>query len=461
MFRTPLATLLLLASTASSAQALLDPGFGSGGRRAIGFDEPGTSKGDTGVRLLIGPGDKYYVVGSVDVADANPNVVGIGLARLLPDGAFDTGFGGAATGKRVKNAALTSVADAALDHDKLLVVGGFNGDSAMVRFHPSGADDTGFAGDGGVVWDASGLGEGDAPQAVAEIRGTYFVAGRFDSAVGAPIDFDVFAGRVDDSSGALTVFLREELGGTQPTADRVVDLEPGDGGDFDSDGSFVLLADNESPAYAGTVMVIDTQSQARLDSIRLENLFAANATGCDPDHVDARSTDLVRMDDRRVAVVGNLMLDASTPAQAYVIVIDILTGDVTGVTCGPFDTGAYVVSGEFREDFLGLPPLHLATTVDQRSGYWRWSRDGAQAGIVYRPDPSIHAGQAVPVAFPSISGTPPLGVADSVVVDDEERPVVLGSRLWQVATGVTDTDFALFRLHATPTVFSDGFDEAF
>jgi hypothetical protein len=97
-------------------------------------------------------------------------------------------------------------------------------------------------------------------------------------------------------------------------------------------------------------------------------------------------------------------------------------------------------------------------TVSGKAGYWRWARNRAEPGIVYRPDPLIQSGQPVTVDFASASGSAPLGRASSVEVDDQGRPVVLGSRLYQTGPGVFDQDFAIFRLHASERIFTNGFD---
>jgi hypothetical protein len=442
----------------ATAQALLDPTFGSGGRTTVFFDQTGTSLSDHGVRILRAPNDKYYVFGDVDIADPNPQVMGIGMARLLPDGGLDAPFGGANTGQRIKNAGLNYITDATLDYYNPLVVGPYSGDSALVRFQETGADDAGFAGDGGFVWDASGIGEWDAPGAVSVVESNFFVAGTFDAAAGALVDYDIYAGVVNDAGTAIDIFLREELGGTDGDGDYVVDMVEGDGGDFDTAASLVILADNQSPDYAGTVMVFDGESQARLYTIRLEGIFMPSATGCDSDFVDAQSTDVVRMDDRRVAVVGNLMANVTTPGQPYVVIVDVVDGSVDGVACAPANSGIFVVAGKFLEYDDFLTELHLAVTVSGKAGYWRWARNRAEPGIVYRPDPLIQSGQPVTVDFASASGSAPLGRASSVEVDDQGRPVVLGSRLYQTGPGVFDQDFAIFRLHASERIFTNGFD---
>ena len=116
------------------------------------------------------------------------------LAKLRPNGDYDTSFGGTAatgnagTGRVLKDAYLSSVADMTIDaQGRIIVVGSTPGalgqsDFGVVRFKPDGSDDTSFAGDGGTGvafdFDAANGRVNDVPGSVTTAPdGSVFVAG--------------------------------------------------------------------------------------------------------------------------------------------------------------------------------------------------------------------------------------------------------------------------------------------
>lgn len=149
-------------SFVASHYSELDGSFNSSlpGRVVQLFDQAGTQFTDRGINAFSNPVDgRITSVAVVDINNADANLVGIGLARHLYNGALDTSFQG--TGKRVKDAYLTSVVDACVDPSGRIVVAGTtpgadgsagNKDLALVRFNADGSDDLTFAGDGGVVF---------------------------------------------------------------------------------------------------------------------------------------------------------------------------------------------------------------------------------------------------------------------------------------------------------------------
>lgn len=135
------------------------------GRVTLPFNQTGTQLTDIGINAFSEPVEgRITSVAQVDIANADNNLVGIGLARHTYTGTLDTSFQG--TGKRVKDAFLTSVVDACKDPNGRIVVAGMtpgangsagNKDLALVRFNADGSDDPSFAGDGGVsisIYDA-------------------------------------------------------------------------------------------------------------------------------------------------------------------------------------------------------------------------------------------------------------------------------------------------------------------
>ena len=156
------ASVVSAGSAESAYYSELDGSFNPGlpGRATLLFDQPDTQLTDIGVNAFSNPVDGSITsVVLVDIANADTHLVGIGLARHLYNGALDTSFQG--TGKRVKDAFLTSVVDACKDPSGRIVVAGMtpgaNGSSgakdlALVRFNADGSDDDTFAGDGGVAF---------------------------------------------------------------------------------------------------------------------------------------------------------------------------------------------------------------------------------------------------------------------------------------------------------------------
>lgn len=143
----------------TSSYSELDGSFGGAtpGRVTVPHDVPGTQFTDVGINAFSDTLGRITVVSQVDIANVDTNLVGIGLARLTYNGALDNTFN--TTGKRVKDAFLTSVVDACVDPSGHIVVAGTtpgadgssgSKDLALVRFNADGSDDTSFGGDGGI-----------------------------------------------------------------------------------------------------------------------------------------------------------------------------------------------------------------------------------------------------------------------------------------------------------------------
>ncbi|HRD72140.1 MAG TPA: hypothetical protein PK216_03850 [Aquimonas sp.] len=155
----------------ASYYSLLDHSFNPGlpGRATIAFDQSGTAFTDIGINAFSDPDlGNITSVAQVDINNADPNLVGIGLARTQFNGLPDTSF--QTNGKRVKDAFLTSVVDACVDPNGRIVVAGMtpgaNGsggakDLALVRFNANGSDDLSFGGDGGVAFSLASESGGD------------------------------------------------------------------------------------------------------------------------------------------------------------------------------------------------------------------------------------------------------------------------------------------------------------
>ena len=191
-----LASPLLAGSVAPAYYSELDGSFNPGlpGRVPLLFDQPDTQFTDLGINAFSDPVDgRITSVALVDINQADANLVGIGLARHLYTGALDTSFHG--TGKRVKDAFLTSVVDACRDPNGRIVVAGMtpgangsggNKDLALVRFNADGSDDLSFAGDGGVAFTLASESPADEfDETIRDVdclaNGNILIGGSFDN----------------------------------------------------------------------------------------------------------------------------------------------------------------------------------------------------------------------------------------------------------------------------------------
>ena len=151
------------------AAGLLDTTFGSGGSVRTEFDAS-TTYGDTALATVVDSGNRVIAAGEG------------GMARFLPDGKIDTGFG---PDGRVPLPFYTRAV--ALQSDgKIVIAGGtakFNSTDLMVaRFLASGQLDTSFDGDGIAQIDVGGLNEW-ATALMIEPSGRIVVAGGAESAM--------------------------------------------------------------------------------------------------------------------------------------------------------------------------------------------------------------------------------------------------------------------------------------
>jgi uncharacterized delta-60 repeat protein len=166
----------------------LDPAFGAGGRVLTDFspDPPGPGSGtaDQGTNLVIDPSGRVVVTA---IVGSGPDV-SLGLARYLPDGRLDPGFG--AGGKVVTDYAPGFLIGQgiALDPAGDLVVAGYvnpgpgpEEDFALLRYLPSGAPDPAF-GSGGLTVVPMGPGRNDLNAVTVDAAGRPVAAGTVTTA---------------------------------------------------------------------------------------------------------------------------------------------------------------------------------------------------------------------------------------------------------------------------------------
>ncbi len=145
------AALTLVGTTAVQAanvEGQLDPYFNGDGKLAVYFDAGGQNT-DFGRAVAVQPDGKIVVAGTIDMGNGE---TGIGLARLLPNGAPDPGFGTSGNGKRIfhfPNTSATANAVAIQPDGRIVVAGSYEATSGnsqilAIRFNPDGHDTSGF-----------------------------------------------------------------------------------------------------------------------------------------------------------------------------------------------------------------------------------------------------------------------------------------------------------------------------
>ena len=221
----------------------LDPTFGGGGRRLLGFDLFAAPSQDEANAVAVQGTGEIVIAGTVD----NALGVDFAVARLNPDGSIDGTFnaGGFSPGRRVISFNLGG-GDA--DHCRDLAIqpggrivlagdaerGGGNVDYGLARLNPDGTLDTTFDGDGRqVVPFDLGSGNVDRARALAlQPDGRIVVVGAVTTA--APGDSDFGVARLNPDGTLDTTFSGDgrqtvafNLGGSN--VDRATDVAVQDG----------------------------------------------------------------------------------------------------------------------------------------------------------------------------------------------------------------------------------------
>jgi uncharacterized delta-60 repeat protein len=151
----------------------LDPSFGSGGLVTL------PSFGDTGNGNAVAiQGDGKIVLAGSQGATMNT----FALARYLPDGTLDPGFGAGGTVITALPGGNEAEAVALQEDGKILAAGTAGNDFALTRYLPDGTPDPGFGVGGTVTTQFLGAGASVVGRAVAiQPDGRIVVAGGFDS----------------------------------------------------------------------------------------------------------------------------------------------------------------------------------------------------------------------------------------------------------------------------------------
>ena len=165
---------LALAAEATAAPGDPDPTFSGDGFALIDFQK----QWETGAAIVAAPDGKVVLSGYWEQGIDRVHF----LARLLPDGSLDTGFGvgGISTypadcGGNNPFANIKVLADG-----RVLAGGGCGGDFFLARFMPDGNLDTGFDGDPGNPGGGNGIVRTSFPEEVAALRDGDRPRGRLD-----------------------------------------------------------------------------------------------------------------------------------------------------------------------------------------------------------------------------------------------------------------------------------------
>jgi uncharacterized delta-60 repeat protein len=194
-----------------NADRSIDSGFGSNGAKLIAFDQGGTND-DFGEALALQADGKIVIVGYAQVTSGADTAKNVAVARLNPDGSFDSGFGNSGRiwfrGYYANNPALDAIAYAVkIDSQGRIVIAGlsqFNGqdsDFLVARLLPNGMPDTTFGLNGtrAIAFDQADPKHDVAFDLALESDGKILLAGSASRSASA----DSFAVTRVSASGAL------------------------------------------------------------------------------------------------------------------------------------------------------------------------------------------------------------------------------------------------------------------
>ena len=447
---------LAFASTVCNAQDWeLDPSFGSQGKVTTSFDLGGNNA-DRIVKLLRYPdslGGRYVAVGAVTLAGGG---IGIGLARYNADGSPDLSFGGSNTGRRVKDACMTNITNAAFDSLFRIVVVGSTScsgnstmDAAVVRFTASGADDVSFAGDGGLALKyrpTPGLDVNDYAGAVLVLPDDSLLVGG-----GSGTTQSGYIQRVSSAGVPSAGTPARALVGAANS--RVIDVVP-----FGLLGSYWLIKDDDTTS-PGTVWRINHTDLSNDTGFggpggfgqQLVAIFPSpGLQSCGPESADYTVSSLVRFGSR-IVVFGHTQV---APVRSFYVThrddgSNYRMGclDAPGNTAVPYQARAALVSADETSIYLAG-----ARNAARNFAFWRLVK-ATPLGEDLIPDASFNGGQPVITTFTALAGATPQSDAFSMVRHGRQT-VLAGFRVWNPQG--SDLDFAIARFGSI--LFQDGFE---
>ena len=428
----------------------LDPSFGNQGRQTVPFDAGGTNT-DRIVKILRYPDSLnglYVAVGSASLANGG---TGIALTRFLANGAIDASFG--TNGKVLKDACMTEVANAAFDSFYRIVVvgttscsGNATTDAAVVRFTAQGADDTSFAGDGG-------MGIKFRPAFDVNDRGGAVLVLADDSLlVGGNADGNSAYVQKVSASGVVSALSPAQ---NSPVAyvRKIVDVLPGP---FNS--SYWLVSNvGQASNNPGNIWKLNNATlgnDTTFSSFGGEALMVVPVTGtCGADAVHELST-LVRFG-TRIYAFG---FTTSAISNSFAVGVGETDGSDRVYRCLA-QSGVAVnftaLAAVGSSDANGS--IYLAGSCGAPENFCLWRTVRADAGSTsFIPDTSFNGGAPVSVSFSAGVGQAPQSDAFSMVRHGN-KTVLAGLRVFNLAS--SDFDFALARFGTdNPNIFANGFE---
>jgi hypothetical protein len=455
MFRNLLVFLLLFSSATHAADWDLDTSFAFSGRQTVPFDAGGSNT-DRVVKILRYPDSlsgKYIAVGSASLPAGG---IGIALVRFNADGTVDNSFGANNNGRVLKDACMSKVAHAAFDSlFRIIVVGttpcsgNATTDAAVVRFTAFGADDTSFAGDGGLAFEYTAFDRNDNAGAVLVLSDDSLIVGGDTSGNSA------FLQKVSASGVVSALAPAQTNSGGVPRQIKDVVI-----GQFNS--SFWLIAEDQQilnrPGAIWKVGNASLGNDTAFSSVTGEQslvvtsnagTFASCGTG--PEH---RVSSLVRFG-TRIYGVG---FTNSGVSRSFMVGFGENDASVRTYKCleaGTTPVNFTALAAESSGDANGSIYLAGSCGAPENFCLWRTVRSDASS-TSFIPDTSFNGGVPVSVSFGAGSGQAPQSNAFSMVRHGN-KTVLAGLRVFNLASG--DFDFALARFGVdSPEIFKNGFE---
>jgi len=433
-----------------ASESELDTTFGVSGKVTLLYDVGGSFT-DRIVKILRYPdnfGGKYVAVGTASIGGG---AIGIALARFNASGSLDTTFG--INGKVVKDACMSEVTHAAFDSNFRIVVvgtspcsGNATTDVGVIRFTATGADDTAFAGDGGLALKYTPDFDGN------DNGGAVLVLSDDSLLIGGSKNNAAWIQRVS-STGVVSALPAVQTGAVAFPI-RVVDVLPGQ-----ANSSFWLLEEvGQTSNTPGSIWKINNATLGDDTTFAPNGLVtilvsaSSGSCGSGGDHV---LSSLVRIA-TRIYAFG--FTDGASGGETFMWGTGENTGSNRFYRC--------LESGGNRVNMTTLAAVpssdaggsvYLAGSSGSPENFALMRVVHTDAGLTsFTPDPTFNGGVPVTVAFSHGAGQQPQSEAFSLVRHGN-KSVLAGLRVFNFASG--DFDFAMARFGTDPPdVFANGFE---
>lgn len=448
-----LISLCLIPFGLHAAEWDLDTTFGSAGKVTVAFDQGGTLT-DRIVKILKypdGQGGKIVAIGS---ASLSPTVIGIAMARFHPDGSIDTTFG--INGRVVKEACMSEVTHAAFDSGYRIVVVGTtpcsgNGttDVGVIRFTRDGADDTTFAGDGGLGMKFTPSGDGN------DRGGAVLVMSDDSLVVGGNKGNAAYIQKIS-STGVISALASAQTN-SGAYVRRVIDVVAGQ-----ANSSFWLIEDEgQNNNVPGTVWKInnatlgDDTTFSPDGEVLIVTGIGGNPTGSCGDGSEHRLSALVRFG-TRIHAFGRTV--GAAGGESFLWSAGENDSTIRTYRCleiggSPVNFSALAAQGS--SDAGGSIYLAGSAGSPENFALYRVIKSDATS-TSFIPDTSFANGLPVTTSFSAGAGQSQQSNAYSLWRHGS-KSILGGLRVFNLASG--DFDFAIARFGTDPPeVFANGFE---